>query len=110
MAKKAKDPQLARLEARAKKVNEELRHAKACNKYGFPVLYSTKRQIHSDLKKKAKALPKETRQKVLDMYRAGGKSFAEMAEECGVSIHELCGVVLINTKTIKYTVLNTETV
>lgn len=109
MAKKTKDPQIARLEARAKKANEELRYAKACDKYGFYVT-RTARQLNDEARKLARALPKETRQRVLDMWRAGGKSINDMATECGVSPQECCGVILINTKTIKYKVLNTETV
>lgn len=106
---KAKDPKIARLEKRAEKAKEALRLAKACKSYGWKMPPTT-REYNNHIKKLAKALPKETRQKVLDAFHKGGTSLKALGEACGLTIHEVLGVIQINKKTIKYTMFNKETV
>ena len=83
--------------------------AKLYQKYDLK-LPPTKRQMNAEARKMAKALPKEKRQEVLDVIRRGGKTMNEIKIDCGVSIEEIIGVILINTKTIKCTTLNVNTV
>jgi len=100
-----KSPELERLKKKADKAKAEFWYAQYCQENGLP-LPLTGRQITMAARKKARDLPKEKRQEVLDAFRSGQKTVKEIAENCGVTIDELIGVVIINTKTIKYTVLN----
>lgn len=52
------------------------------------------------IKKLARALPKETQFKVTDVFRhsRAEQTFDELADECGVTVQELCGVLLLNIK------------
>lgn len=69
--------------------------------------YPTKAQIRAALKAKGKALPRETRQRVLDVAREG-RTLREISEALGLPVPEVYGVILLNTRRV--TVLNEVTV
>lgn len=104
-----KDPKIEALERKAKKAREEIKYRKICQKYNMKPL-ETSREYTTRVKREAKALPKELRQQCLDTYRKGGLTLEQMATLCGVTIHQMVGVYLINRKRVTYTTLNTETV
>lgn len=104
-----KDPKIEALEIKAKKTREEIKYRKACQKYNLKPL-ETSREYITRVKREAKALPKELRQKCLDTWRKGGLTLEQMATLCGVTSHQIIGVYLINRKRITYTILNEKTV
>lgn len=104
-----KDPKIEALERKAKKAREEIKYRKICQKYNMKPL-ETSREYTTRVKREAKALPKELRQQCLDTYHKGGLTLEQMATLCGVTIHQMVGVYLINRKRITYTILNEKTV
>ena len=104
-----KDPKIEALERKAKKAREEIKYRKACQKYNLKPL-ETSREYTTRVKREAKSLPKELRQKCLDTWRNGGLPLEQMATLCGVTTHQMVGVFLINRKRITYTILNEKTV
>lgn len=102
-------PEIIRLKKTADRARANLAKAKLYQKHGLE-MPTTKRQMNSEARKMARALPKEKRQEVLDVFRQGGRTMKEIATECGVSIEEIIGVILINTKIVKHTILNVVTV
>lgn len=102
-------PEIIRLKKTADRARANLDRAKLYQKHGLE-LPPTKRQMNAESRRMARALPKEKRQEVLDAFRQGGRTMKEIASECGVSIEEIIGVILINTKTVKHMILNVETV
>lgn len=56
--------------------------------------------IKAELKKKAKALPKEQRQRILDKLW-DCLPFGAIAQEEGVDTQTVCGVMELNTYTVK---------
>lgn len=104
-----KDPKIEALERKVKKAKEELEYRKICKRRNLKPI-ETSREYTTRVKREAKALPKELRQKCLDTYRKGGLTLEQMATLCGVTIHQMVGVFLINRKRITYTILNEKTV
>lgn len=70
-------------------------------------MYPTKAQIRAAIKAKGKTVPRETRQRVLDLARED-KTLKEIAQALGLSVDEAYGVILLNTRRV--TILNRETV
>ena len=104
-----KDPKIEALEQKIKKAREEISYRKSCKRFNIKPI-ETRRECEARMKREAKALPKELRQKCLDTYREGGRSLDEMAKICGVTVSQIAGVFLLNLKRVTYTTLNTETV
>lgn len=108
------EKEIARRKARAAKAKKELDRAKNCKKYGLPLLsIPTSRQLEAGWKKAAREMPKEKRQAVLDAYHKRvleGGTVGEILEECGVTHEEYLGIIKLNTKVLKFSTVNTETV
>ena len=104
-----KDPKIEALEQKIKKAREEISYRKSCKRFNIKPI-ETRRECEARMKREAKALPKELRQKCLDTYREGGRSLDEMAKICGVTVSQIAGVFLLNLKRVTYTILNEETV
>ena len=104
-----KDPKIEALERKVRKAKDEISYLKQCKKFNVKPVES-RRECEARMKREAKALPKELRQKCLDTYREGGRSLDEMAKICGVTVSQIAGVFLLNLKRVTYTTLNTETV
>ena len=104
-----KDTKIEALEQKIKKAREEILYRKSCKRLNIKPI-ETRRECEARMKREAKALPKELRQKCLDTYREGGRSLDEMAKICGVTVSQIAGVFLLNLKRVTYTILNEETV
>ena len=105
---------IAKLKKKADKAKEELRHARACKQLGLPsaLKVPTKSQLKVRRKKLAKALPKETRQGILDGVHGKTeecKTVGDIMQKYSVTHEEFLGVIELNTRVVKYEVLNEET-
>jgi len=61
-----------------------------------------------EAKAQARALPKETRQAVLDRFHEGGKSLGAIVEDLGLTITQVVGTLALATKKVTYTVIERE--
>lgn len=112
--KKQKDSEIVKLEKRAKAAREKLKEARICKELGIkPFPDMSTRAFKARLKKQALELPKEKRQQILDAYHDREnpvyKTWNGIAEAFGVTFNDVLGVVELNTKIYRYTVVEKET-
>ena len=111
-----KDPEIAKLEKRAKAAREKLKTAKLYKEFGIEPLpdFST-RAFKARIKKQARELPKEKRQQILDALHDAQsaqerfKTYKDIMDAFGVQFNDVLGVELLNTEIVRYTFLRTET-
>ncbi|CAK7025032.1 MAG: hypothetical protein DELT_02545 [Desulfovibrio sp.] len=109
-----KDPEIAKLEKRAKVAREKVKIAKIHKELGLdPPMDFTTRGFKARIRKQARELPKETRQQVLDALNDREnpqfKTYNGIAEAFGLKFNDVLGVELLNTEVVRYTFLRTET-
>ena len=105
--KKQKDPEIAKLEKRAKAAREKVKEAKLFKELGIePLPDMSTRAFKARIKKKARELPKEKRQQILDAYHdrenPAYKTWKGIADAFGVTWNDVLGVVELNTKVVRY--------
>ena len=111
---KTKDPEIDKLEKRAKAAREKVKTAKLYNELGLdpPLDFST-RAFKARVRRQARELPKETRQKVLDALHDREnpqfETYGGIMEAFGLTFNDILGVKLLNTEVVRYTFLRTET-
>lgn len=81
---------------------------KLAKKHGLPPL-PTKQQYTAKIKREARALPKETRQAVLDMWH-GGIKISDIKVQLCLTLDQVLGVIELNTVVHKWTTINKVTV